>query len=64
MIRNASIDRRKFLGLGALGGVLVMAGCSDEGSATAKVETTPVEGGNRKVALKKAGPPPTKDKQK
>jgi hypothetical protein len=51
MIGNAFIDRRKFLQLGALGGVLVAAGCGGDDSPQA-VTTPPVEGGNRKFLEK------------
>jgi len=63
MMGNAFIDRRKFLGWGALGGVFLVAGCSDGGTPE-KVETPPAEGGNRKIALKKAEVAPTKGKNK
>jgi len=40
-----SIDRRQFLRLGALGGVLVAGGCG--GDETQTVTTPSVKGGNR-----------------
>jgi hypothetical protein len=53
MMANAFIDRRKFLQWGALGGVLVAAGCSGGGAEPAQgVTTPPVEGGNRKLLQK------------
>ena len=48
MMRNAFIDRRKFLQWGALGGVLVAAGCTGGDGTPQAVTTPPVEGGNRK----------------
>jgi hypothetical protein len=43
-----SIDRRKFLRLVALGGVLIAGGCGGDGDGKQTVTTPPVEGGNRK----------------
>ncbi len=63
MMENAFINRRKFLGSGALGGVFLVAGCSD-GSTPEKVETAPVEGGNRRLSLKKGETPPPRGKKK
>jgi len=43
-----SIDRRKFLRLGALGGALVAGGCGGgDGDGVKTVTTPPVKGGNR-----------------
>jgi hypothetical protein len=52
MIRNAFIDRRKFLQWGALGGVLAVAGCS--GDDKPQEVTTPPVGGGRKMLQKNA----------
>jgi hypothetical protein len=43
---DKAIDRRKFLGLGALGCVLGAGGCGG-GDAVQTVTTPPVKGGNR-----------------
>jgi hypothetical protein len=52
MMRSAFIDRRKFLQWGALGGVLVAAGCTGGDGTPQAVTTPPVDGGNRKLLKK------------
>jgi hypothetical protein len=52
MMGNVFIERRKFLQWGALGGVLVAAGCSGGGAEPTEVTTPPVVGGNRKLLQK------------
>ena len=47
MIESFSLDRRKFLRLGAVGAVLVAGGCGGDDRPQA-VTTPPVEGGARK----------------
>jgi hypothetical protein len=64
MMANAFIDRRRFLGWGALGGVLLAAGCSEGGGAPQTVTTPPVEGGNRRILQKTLDTAPTKGKKK
>ncbi len=47
--RFSEIDRRHFLGFGALAGVLFAAGCENGGGEPTQVTTPPtVEGGARK----------------
>jgi hypothetical protein len=48
MIEFASIDRRKFLRLGAVLVPLVAAGCDGGVGGAEKITTPPAEGGNRK----------------
>jgi hypothetical protein len=47
MIESCSIDRRKFLRVGALATVLVTGGCGEDGGPQ-QATTPPVAGGNRK----------------
>jgi hypothetical protein len=54
MMRSAFIDRRKFLQWGAVGGVLVAAGCSGGDGTPQAATTPPVGGGNRKLLEKNA----------
>jgi hypothetical protein len=49
-----SLDRRKFLEWGALGGVLLAAGCSGRGGEPQNVTAPPAEGGNRMLLKKTA----------
>jgi hypothetical protein len=44
---DSPIDRRLFLRLGLLGGVLVAGGCGGAGDTAQPVTTPPVAGGNR-----------------
>jgi hypothetical protein len=53
MIRNAFLDRRKFLKWGALGGVVVAAGCSGGDGNPTEVTTPPVAGKGNRMMLKK-----------
>jgi hypothetical protein len=46
MIESCSIDRRKFLGVGALAAMVVTGGCGDDGSPQ-QATTPPAAGGNR-----------------
>jgi hypothetical protein len=58
----STTDRRGFLRLGLLSGVVVLAGCGDEGKETA-VTAPPVEGGGRKnleKMVRKGAEPPAK----
>jgi hypothetical protein len=52
MMRIAFPDRRKFLQWGALGGLLVAAGCSGGSGSPSEVTTPPVGGGNRALLKK------------
>jgi hypothetical protein len=54
MMRNAFLDRRKFLQWGALGGVLVAAGCSGGSGNPSEVTTPPVAGKGNRMLLQKA----------
>jgi hypothetical protein len=54
MLRNAFLDRRKFLQWGALGGVLGAAGCSGGGDNPSEVTTPPVAGKGNRMLLKKS----------
>jgi hypothetical protein len=61
-----SIDRRKFLRLGALGGAVVAGGCGG-GDGVQTVTTPPVKGGNRAFLddmKTKAALPKTKTKKR
>jgi hypothetical protein len=63
---DLAVDRRKFLGLGALGGVLGVGGCGG-GDAVQTVTTPPSKGGNRAFlddVKKKAELPRTKTKKR
>jgi hypothetical protein len=50
----ASIDRRRFLRLGALGGVLFAGGCGGGGDEATPVTTPPTPTGNRALLKKNA----------
>lgn len=54
---DTSIDRRKFLGLGALGSVIVAGGCGQGADGVQTDTNPPAVGGNRKKleALQKKG---------
>jgi hypothetical protein len=49
-----SIDRRKFLRLGTLGGVLFAGGCGGGGDGAQPVTTPPAPTGNRALLKKNA----------
>jgi hypothetical protein len=53
MMRNAFLDRRMFLQWGALGGVIVAAGCSGGDGNPSEVTTPPVAGKGNRMLLKK-----------
>jgi hypothetical protein len=53
MMRNAFSGRRKFLQWGALGGVIVAAGCSGGDGNPSEVTTPPVAGKGNRMLLKK-----------
>jgi hypothetical protein len=69
MMRNAILDRRRFLQWGALGGMMVAAGCSG-GDGASEVKTPPVAGKGNRMLLQKAeevaksAPAPGKGKRK
>jgi hypothetical protein len=54
MMRNAFLDRRKFLRWSALGGVLVATGCSGGDGNPSEVTTPPVVGKGNRMLLKKS----------
>lgn len=60
----ASIDRRQFLRLGALGGVLVAGGCGGGGDEAKPVTTPPAPTGNRALLKKNADARDTATKKK
>jgi hypothetical protein len=66
MIEFASIDRRKFLRLGAVLVPLVAAGCDGGDGSGEKITTPPAPGGNRKRLENRAAEaaPPTGKKKK
>jgi hypothetical protein len=64
MLGNSLIGRRQFLQWGALGGMLVAAGCSGGDGAPQEVATPPVEGGNRMILKKNAEAGEAKGKKK
>ena len=58
------MDRRRFLRWGALGGMLLVAGCSQSSGTPQEVTTPAVEGGNRKILKKTMDTAPAKGEKK